>query len=242
MQTGGPLMAHKNSLKLHHFICILGLFAACFARAGSYEDFFSAIEHDRVDTVQQLLDRGFDPNTVNEKGIPALVLAAQSNAVKSQQVLIQAKQIQLNSTNHHGENALMLAAIHNQLDIAKRLIEKGAEVNKKGWSPLHYAATKGHVQMMRLLMENDAYLDAEAPNGTTPLMMAAQYGTPSAVKLLLEEGADPRIENKLGLDAFEFAKHAAHPQAEDTRRYIEAFLSDWQRRYPPKTVNSTKAE
>jgi ankyrin repeat protein len=73
-------------------------------------------------------------------------------------------------------------------------------------------------------------------------MMAAQYGTPSAVKLLLEEGADPRIENKLGLDAFEFAKHAAHPQAEDTRRYIEAFLSDWQRRYPPKTVNSTKAE
>ena len=46
----------------------------------------------------------------------------------------------------------------------------------QGWSALHYAATNGHVQMMRLLLDNNAYLDAEAPNGNTPLMMAAQAG------------------------------------------------------------------
>ena len=45
--------------------------------------------------------------------------------------------------------------------------------------------------MMRLLLEESAYIDATSPNGTTPLMMAARYGSPEAVKLLLEEGAEP---------------------------------------------------
>ena len=78
-------------------------------------------------------------------------------------------------------------------------------MNQAGWTPLHYAATKGHIEMMRLMIDNSAYLDAESPNGTTPLMMAAHYGTPMAVKLLLEEGADPRIKNKLGLSAWDFS-------------------------------------
>jgi len=113
-------------------------------------------------------------------------------------VLSQAKGVDLNITNPQSENSLMLAAIQNQLELAQLLIDQGAEVNKTGWTPLHYASTKGHIDMMRLLMENDAYLDAESPNGTTPLMMAAHYGTAKAVKLLLEEGADPRIKTALG--------------------------------------------
>jgi len=157
-------------------------------------------------------------------------------------VLIQANTTKLNATNLNDENALMLAAIQNEQELAQWLVDKGAEVNKLGWSPLHYAATKGHIRMMRLLIENDAYLDAESPNGTTPLMMAARYGTPSAVKLLLEEGADPRIQNKLGFDALEFAKHSLNPQSQDAKEYILAFLHSWNLQYPPDPVNATKSE
>jgi ankyrin repeat protein len=73
-------------------------------------------------------------------------------------------------------------------------------------------------------------------------MMAAHYGTPSAVKLLLEEGADPRIKNKLGINAMEFANHSLHPHAQDSRNYIQAFLSAWKQRYPDTPINSTKSE
>jgi len=227
------------------FRFLVAMAAACLAIevwAGSYEDFFAAIRQDHPDTIQELLDRGFDPNTVNNKGIPALVLAAQSKSWKCTAVIAQAKETKLNITNQNDENTLMLAAIHNEFTVAQLLIQKGADVNKPGWTPLHYASSKGHIQMMRLLMENDAYLDAESPNGTTPLMMAAHYGTPSAVKLLLEEGADPRIKNKLGINAMEFAQHSLHPQAQDSRDYIQAFLSAWKQRYPEKPISSTKSE
>ena len=173
--------------------------------AGAYDDFFKAIEFDRAEQVQQLLERGFDPNSPNPKGQPALMAAMQQSSNKVVDLLVNWPTTNLSIKNPQGETPLMLAALSNKLPLAKLLILRGADVNQAGWTPLHYAATKGHIEMMRLMIDNSAYLDAESPNGTTPLMMAAHYGTPMAVKLLLEEGADPRIKNKLGLSAWDFS-------------------------------------
>ena len=88
----------------------------------------------------------------------------------------------------------MMAAIKGQADIAEKLIARDADVNKTGWTPLHYAASSGQLAIITMLIEKSAYIDAESPNGTTPLMMAAMYGTPAAVKLLLQEGADTQLK------------------------------------------------
>lgn len=213
----------NHALKSFKICCLLfafGLTANVYA--GSYQDFFAAIEADRAEDIQALLHRGFDPNTVNEKGVPALILAAQKKSLHVVSVLLKDKKTNLNITTQESENILMLAAIQNQIELAKLLIQQGAEVNKPGWTPLHYAASKGHIEMMRLLIENSAYLDAESPNGTTPLMMAAYYGTPPSVKLLLEEGADPLLKNKLGLSALDFANQTKHKDSQD---YIQAFIN-----------------
>ena len=115
----------------------------------------------------------------------------------------------------------MFASLDGHLELAKLLITRGADVNKPGWAPLHYAATRGHLAVMNLLLENHAYIDASSPNGTTPLMMAAFYGTPSAVKLLLEAGADPLIKNEQGLTAIDFAHRN---QRQDSADIIAAFV------------------
>ena len=109
----------------------------------------------------------------------------------------------------------MLAALHGQLDIAKKLMARDADVNKPGWTPLHYAAMNKHMDVIALLLEHHAYIDAESPNATTPLMMAARYGTPQAVKLLLEAGADPALLNAQGLSALDFARHAHRKDAQE---------------------------
>ena len=118
----------------------------------------------------------------------------------------------------------MFAAIHNQLELAHALIERGADVNRKGWTPLHYAATRGHRDMMRLLLDNHAYIDSESDNGTTPLMMAAFYASPLAVKLLLEEGADPTLINHGNASALDLAMAADQQQSVN---YLKAFTEAW---------------
>ena len=66
---------------------------------------------------------------------------------------------------------------------------------------------------MEVLLEEHAFVDAESPNKSTPLMMAAKYGSPEAVKLLLENGAIPTLRNELGLTAIDFAQQANRKDA-----------------------------
>ncbi|WP_310645954.1 ankyrin repeat domain-containing protein [Limnohabitans sp.] len=195
------------------------------ANAGSYDDFFKAIHFDQVQEVQKLLRRGIDPNSPNEKGVPALLVALQSGSPKSAVLLAQEPQTRVEVSNPNNESALMMAALHNQIEVATVLIERGAEVNRKGWTPLHYAATRGHIAMMRLLLENNAYIDAESPNGTTPLMMAAYYAPPLAVKLLLEEGADPTLRNQAKATALDMALANDRKQS---AYYLRAFIEAWE--------------
>lgn len=174
-------------------------------QAGSFEDFFSAVKQDNAGSVANLLRRGFDPNTRDPKGQQGLLIAIREPSPKVVQLLIDWPKTDVEARNSVDESALMLAALGGQVDLCKKLIARGADVNKTGWTPLHYAATHGHLDVIRLLLEEHAYIDAESPNRTTPLMMAARYGTAVAVKLLLDEGADPLLKNEQKLGAIDFA-------------------------------------
>jgi uncharacterized protein len=187
-------------------------FSVC-VRAGSYDDFFQALNLDDVSTVQSLLLRGFDPNTVDSSTTPALVSAQRHGSNKVALLLAQHPDTQIDVRTPSDETPLMLAALKGQLSLCKLLIERDADVNKTGWTPLHYAATGNHVEVIKLLLENHAYLDAESPNGSTPLMMAALYGGAEAVNTLLDAGADPTLRNTLGLSALDFATRGSRKDA-----------------------------
>jgi ankyrin repeat protein len=176
------------------------------SHAGSYEDFFQALAHDNVPVVQGLLARGFDPNSVNPEGQYALVLAVRQSALGVAKVLVANPATQVEVRTAKDESPLMLAAIKGHLDLCRQLIARDADVNKTGWTPLHYAASGGNAKVVRLLLEHFAYIDAESPNGSTPLMMAALYGTTETVKALLDAGADANLKNALGLTALDFAR------------------------------------
>lgn len=181
------------------------------AQAGSYEDFFKAIELDNDATITALLKRGFDPNARDPKGQPALIVALRGDSRKAAAALIAAKGLKVEERNANDESALMLAALRGNLQAARALIARDADVNKTGWTPLHYAAsgtTQEAKAMVALLLEESAYIDAASPNGTTPLMMAVRYGQADVARLLVEEGADPQLKNELGLAALDFARQA----------------------------------
>jgi len=204
----------RVTFALTHWLRLMALLVLSLgaAWAGSYDDFFKAVQRDDFRAVNQLLQRGFDPNTLDDKGRSPLHLALQEPSPNVAAVLIDWPSTRIETRTPQDESPLMIAALKGQYDLATRLIARGADVNKTGWAPLHYAATSGHLDMIQLLLENHAYIDAESPNGTTPLMMAAHYGTDAAVRLLLDEGADPMLRSKLKFSAIDFAHQAQRPQ------------------------------
>lgn len=194
----------RNNIR--YFIYLLVLIGFSSASAGSYDEFFDAVQRDNANVVRSLLIRGFDPNTVSPNGEYGLVLALREPSFKVVDVLLEHPATKVEVRTTRDESPLMLAALRGYIDICRKLIARDADVNKPGWTPLHYAATNGHVEIIRLLLDNHAYIDAGSPNGSTPLMMAAMYGTTDAVKELLDAGADPSLKNTLGLSAIDFAR------------------------------------
>ncbi|WP_250490014.1 ankyrin repeat domain-containing protein [Caballeronia sp. INML2] len=186
------------------------LLAACAIAqpvwAASVDSLIKAVKFDDVSAVKKQLAQGADPNTVDNTGTPIIVIAAREKSDKVGQLLADNPKTDLEKLDPAGENAMMLAALNGDATFVNLLIAKDAEVNKKGWTPLHYAATNGHDDIVKILVDHSAYIDAGSPNGTTPLMMAARGGHLSTCKLLLDEGADLRVKNQLGLTAVDFAR------------------------------------
>jgi ankyrin repeat protein len=219
----------KLMFNIKNAVYIIVIYGFCNCYAGSFDDFFTAIKRDDASTVAALLNRGFDANTRNPAGEHGLFLAVRESSLKVVSVLLSRPEIDVEARSLQDESPLMLASLQGLTELCEQLIQKGADVNKPGWAPLHYAATRGHLAVMRLLLENYAYIDAQSPNASTPLMMAAHYGTPAAVQLLLEAGADPMLRNDLGLSAIDFAQRA---ERADSAAIIAAFV---RRRQPVAT-------
>jgi ankyrin repeat protein len=180
-------------------------------KPNSYNDWFTAVEIDDVRQCEQLLQRGFDPNTIESERLDtALILSVRYRSWKVFALLLKTPATNINARSRNGDTALMIAAFTSETKAALGLIDKGAEINGPGWTALHYASAVGNDSVIRKLIEHSAYIDAESPNKTTPLMMAARGGHVASVQLLLDEGADVIITNELGLNAIDFANSQNH--------------------------------
>ncbi len=191
---------------LRYTLYLLMVIGISNTKAGAYEDFFVAAMNDNGSVMETLLLRGMDPNSRSEQGQTALYLAMREGSFKVADKLLAAPATDIDLANAVGETPLMMAALKGHLAWMQRLIDRGARLELTGWTPLHYAASGAESDAVDLLVRRGARLDARSPNGTTPLMMAARYGSESSVKRLLEAGADPRLRNQQDLDAAGFAR------------------------------------
>ena len=175
------------------------------AHAGSYDDFFTAITRDNATEITELLKRGFDVNSRSTKGQVGLFEALQKDSQKAVVALLESGALDVNALNEKGESVLMMAALKGNVELCETLIKRGAQVNKEGWTPLHYAATGPEPKTVSLLLARGAELESESPNKNTALMMAVRYGPEASVDLLLAQGADLTRVNAGGWNAVELA-------------------------------------
>lgn len=194
-------------------MCVMGglAWAPASVLADTYDDFFRAVKIDDAEQIKALLARGLDPNLVEAKrGDTGLIFALREDSMKVFKALLEAPNIDIEAKTGNGDNALMIASYKGNKQAVEALLAKGAEVNRPGWTALHYAAAVGSNEIVQLLLDRSAYIDAESPNKTTPLMMAARGGYIYTVKLLLDQGADATLKNELGMTAIDFARKGEH--------------------------------
>jgi uncharacterized protein len=79
------------------------------------------------------------------------------------------------------------------------LIKDGVDVNTKGYyaeTPLYIAACHGHTEIVRMLIENGAYLNARTDyDDATPVYIATCHRHTEIVRMFIENGADLDIQN-----------------------------------------------
>ncbi len=92
---------------------------------------------------------------------------------------------------------LLIAAYRGQVDEVKKLLKEGHGVNagSGGYSALFNAATKGHNEIVRILLENGADPNLVTNKGFTALHVASRSDYLEIASLLLDKGADPNIKN-----------------------------------------------
>ncbi len=189
-------------------IYLIAAVAISSANATPQEDLFVAVNRDDAGAVNRVLQAGADPNGQDDQGRTMLGYALLNESNKAAEVLLASPKIDINKLNRAGESALMIAALRGNLDWAKRLVARGAKINHDGWSALHYAATGPNTELVDWLIGKGAHIEGRSPNGTTPLMMAARYGSETNVDRLLAAKAEIRASNEQGLTAVDFAKLA----------------------------------
>lgn len=94
------------------------------------------------------------------------------------------------------------ASLEGATETVKILIKWGVEVGHKNWltghTPLHLAAVRGHLDVVKLLVEAGAPLNKRSKDKQTPLHLAAWLGKGDVVDFLLSKGARLETIDKLG--------------------------------------------
>ncbi|HZF28350.1 MAG TPA: ankyrin repeat domain-containing protein [Gammaproteobacteria bacterium] len=143
---------------------------------------------------------------------PALVDAAMKGDIKTVRTLVKTDDV--NAAQADGMTALHWAVQRDDLEMVKTLLVAGADfrvANRTGVRPVYLATVNGSAGVIDALLgageDASAVLTAE---GETVLMLTAQTGNPAAVKLLLDHGADPNVQQLHGQTALMWAAEEGH--------------------------------
>jgi ankyrin repeat protein len=182
--------------------------------------------HEKV--VELLVTAGAKMDIRNDDGgHTALSCAVKGRNLEVVKLLVHANEIatSIDGLDDFGRSPLMQAAEAGFADIARVLIDAKAKVygqSSEGDRPtaLHLAAINGHDELVEILIENGADIEAGNRNGSTALQDAASGGRYSTVQLLLSKNANPLAQGTDG--------ETPLSQARDNRnREVERLLEEY---------------
>jgi len=138
-------------------------------------------------TVQQALDKGTDPNQVDENGRTMLMVASFNGHRDIMELLIKAG-THIDTQDAAGRTALMFASTGKDTDTVSLLLKHGAKINlvdgEEHWSPLMFAAAEGNIEVVQLLLDQGADITHVDIDGESSELFARNNGHIEVADLL----------------------------------------------------------
>jgi hypothetical protein len=152
---------------------------------------------------------------LGRRGMTQLHHCGKNGFTSSVKRLLSIRNINVNVKDDvHGATPLHDAAVNGHVEIARLLLQNGAEVNMKsnyGWTPLLCSAIQGHVDILHLLVENGADLEAQDVDGERALHDAAYNGNlPFIQELISRYHVDINARRNDGRTALMLARARFH--------------------------------
>jgi len=196
-----------------------------------------AYGYGRNEVVDFLIEHGVDLDAVDVNGNTALMIATEHNDSEAAVDLL-AHKVAVYPKNKDGRTALHLASAGLHRKVVEALLAtqpvvkvgaglQGVEVNGRdgtGRTPLMLAAdNEGFVpdDVMELLLNKGAEIDAQDPEGNTALIISAKVANFSGVEFLVNKGASLNLKNNAGETALTIARRIHENQRIDQAKFIE---------------------
>ena len=169
-----------------------------------------AAQEGHAEVVELLLckhDIKVNLSTIHE--VTPLHVAADKGHAEVVKLLLAAPGIDIDRQKSDGATALYLAAGQNFPGIVEQLVRTGADANLalfEGTTPLYTAAFRGHIEVVRALLQAPGIrVNPAAGERFIPLGAAAHQGHENIARLLLMNGADPNSKSATGLTSLHVA-------------------------------------
>ena len=219
-----------------------------------------ACDNGSVVMVETLLNARADPDRPRLSGETPMMTCVYRGSVGGARALL-ARGANVNAAEtRHGQTALMWAAEHKHPDLVRVLIEHGADVHARtkpgapwrfatypnsegtqevrsgGYTPLHFAARRGDLESIKVLLAAGAKLNEPAADGLTPFLLACANSYESVALFLLEKGADPHTADGNGVAPLHYAigkglslasggGRGGGPEPPNMRKLVEGLLA-----------------
>lgn len=218
-----------------------------------------AVGKNDMASIRACLAFGANPEVENIHGKSALVVAQELRHREIEKVLLQAVDAEksevlarfcrrygfdfynLEKENTHRVTAVTVAASHNNEEVLRILLERGAKAHKQnshGNTALKIAQSKGLDGIRDILQEHDIktidifakrygfnpdHLDAENRNGVTMLTVAVEKRLPEVIYALVNSGATVGLANSWGKTPISIAERAG---LSDIKLFLEEKITE----------------
>jgi len=208
--------AYLGDLKTVVFLCSAGADPNGKNDAG-WRPLHAAAANGHLEVCKALVnDFKAEVNVQTNNGVTSLFQAV-AGGKRSIAVFLISKHADVDLGSEGGWKPIHAACCNEFPKLTQLLVEKGADlspvcVELKKYTPLHIliATEEPPMELIKLLVDNGAKVNAKNETGGTPLHLAAFWGHFPVVKYLVKEGAKFDVQNNKGKTAMEVAASYGH--------------------------------